>query len=484
MLFSSLLFLYLFLPFVLLGYILIQKHFRNSFLLIASLLFFAWGGVSYTLILIGSILLNFFGGILISNNDLHPKRKRSILIIVVVINLSILCIFKYTGFFLENLNLLFDKIGTAEINKPKILLPIGISFYTFHGLSYIIDVYRGTTKAQKKLVDLGLYIAFFPQLIAGPIVRYKDISEQLAERNFSYLSFNKGIYRFLLGLGKKVLIANTLATVADTVFKMNIHEIGTTLSWIGIIFYSFQLYFDFSGYSDMAIGLALMFGFHFNENFNYPFLSESVKDFWRRWHISLSTWFNDYLFVPIATAQRDWGKFAVVFALLITFLISGFWHGAGWTFIIFGLVHGAFIILEFLWLGKLLKKIWYPLRTTYTILVVMAAWVLFRSHDVPFVLGYYRSMMGFGNVNLSFMETLENYLNKEQLIALFIAATGAFGLLNYFEKGWFLLLNRYNNLVLHNTMEAAKLFLGLAVLFLCTVYLISNSYNPFIYFHF
>src|SRR3954469_2365305 len=283
MLFSSLVFLYYFLPIVLLGNILLPNRFRNTFLLISSLFFFAWSGVSYTIIFLGSILLNFMGGILIARQPASSVKRKIIFSCIAILNLSLLCVFKYGTFIIENLNLLFAEFEITEMDAPKILLPIGISFYTFHGLSYITDVYRGTTEPQRKLTDLSLYISFFPQLIAGPIVRYKDVSDQLTNRFLSPTMFNKGMYRFIIGLGKKVLIANAMAQLADNFFNMPLSELEMTSAWIGIIAYTFQIYFDFSGYSDMAIGLAQCCGFQFKENFNFPYLAESIKDFWRRW---------------------------------------------------------------------------------------------------------------------------------------------------------------------------------------------------------
>src|ERR1700739_802969 len=314
MLFSSLIFLYAFLPFALLGNILIQPRFRNHFLLIVSLIFFAWGGASYAIIFIGSVLMNYLGGLIISKYQDNPKSKKIALVIIITLNIGVLCVFKYLGFLIENLNWVIDIFGKAPLNKPDISLPIGISFYTFHGISYIIDVYRGTTKAQHKLTDLGLYLSFFPQLIAGPIVRYKDVSDQLINRELSASSFNNGIYRFIIGLGKKVLIANTLAMLADSAFKIHPADMEVSMALLGIIAYTFQLYFDFSGYSDMAIGLALAFGFRFKENFNFPFIAQNMSDFWRRWHISLSTWILDYLYTPLSISTRFWGKFGMTVA--------------------------------------------------------------------------------------------------------------------------------------------------------------------------
>ena len=481
MLFSSLLFLYCFLPFVLLGNILIQQRYRNKFLLIASLVFFAWGGVTFTFIFMGSVLMNYYCGILISNYGNNIKRKNIVLTIAIIINIAFLCIFKYSGFVTENINLLFHDIGLHQIPSIRIVLPIGISFYTFHELSYIIDVYRGTTKAQRKLADLGLYISFFPQLIAGPIIRYKDIAEQLNNREFSYASFNNGMYRFLLGLGKKVLIANTLAVLADHAFNTAPGEINMTMAWLGIISYTFQIYFDFSGYSDMAIGLALIFGFRFKENFNFPYLAESIKDFWRRWHISLSTWFRDYLYIPLGGNREGEGK--TYRNLIIVFFVTGLWHGASWNFILWGFCHGMFIVIETLGFGIILEKLFRPLRIMYSYIIVLFAWVMFRADNITYAAQYYKVMLGMGKTSANFLQTIQNETEKEQILVLIIAIAGSFGLFKYVSK-FIAYLRSKNSLSILNGIDVVRFAFSICMLIICTIYLISGTYNPFIYFRF
>jgi alginate O-acetyltransferase complex protein AlgI len=480
MLFSSLLFLFYFLPFVLLGNIILQPRFRNKFLLIASLIFFAWGGVSYTLIFIGSILLNFAGGIFIEKCNPRPKKKKIVFACTVALNLLILCIFKYGSFFITNVNVVNELFGLSVLTVPQILLPIGISFYTFHGLSYITDVYRGTTPPQRKLADLSLYISFFPQLIAGPIVRYKDISEQLTNRVFSTDYFNQGIYRFVIGLGKKVLIANTLAYLADGFFNADPKSLGIDEAWVGIIAYTFQIYFDFSGYSDMAIGLARCFGFQFKENFDFPYLAESIKDFWRRWHISLSSWFKDYVYIPLGGNRN--GKFKTYRNLLIVFFLTGLWHGASWNFIVWGFFHGFFIVTESTFLEKILNKLWKPLRVCYGFFTVLIGWVLFRADSLTHAIQYYEAMFGMSEKIIPPSGSTEMQITYEQLIAFILAIAGSFGLLNFFND-----FNKIPDQIRSPyaiIRDIVKVVFFACVLIVCTMYLASGTYNPFIYFRF
>lgn len=480
MLFNSLLFLYYFLPFVLLGNILLPSRFRNKFLLIASLLFFAWGGVLYTFVFFGSILLNFAGGILIEKTKQKPPKKKIVFISIITLNLLILCIFKYGDFLIVNVNAMNNLFGLDPFPIQKILLPIGISFYTFHGLSYITDVYRGTTVPQRKLSDLSLYIAFFPQLIAGPIVRYKDISEQLTNRSFSFDHFNQGIYRFVIGLGKKVLIANVLAYLADGLFNSDPLNLGITEAWIGITAYTFQIYFDFSGYSDMAIGLARCFGFQFKENFNFPYLAESIKDFWRRWHISLSSWFKDYVYIPLGGNRN--GKFKTYRNLLVVFFLTGLWHGASWNFVVWGFFHGFFIVLESTILEKVLSKLWKPFRIIYGFIIVLIGWVLFRANTLTHAIQYYKAMFGMNKTTTSFWDSIELQINLEQWIAFILAIAGSFGLLRFFND-----FNKAPDIIgspFTNTKNSIKVIFSICILFICTIYLASGTYNPFIYFRF
>ncbi len=449
----------------------------------ASIVFYAWGGVSYTLILIISILINYFTGRLIDayrNNN----RSRIFLTVGIIINLGFLGVFKYGNFVVENLNLLFQSTSLKlSIPDPGILLPIGISFYTFQALSYLIDVYKGRTPVQKKFVDLALYISLFPQLIAGPIVRYNDIAGQLVARKNNLSSFSSGVERFVLGLAKKVLIANQFALLADTAFNTAPGELSTFVAWAGIIAYSFQIYFDFSGYSDMAIGLGRMFGFQFLENFNFPYIARSIREFWRRWHISLSNWFRDYLYIPLG-GNRKSNKRTYI-NLFIVFFVTGIWHGASWSFVAWGLLHGLFMVIEKLGFDKLLNKLWKPIQHIYTLFIVMMAWVLFRADDFTHAWNYFKSMFTYTDVYVN-IDILHIFLNREVYIVLVIAIISS-------TRLWVVLFDYIKEI--SAKYKRFKLLAGIvwpvfvlsfvvAVMILATNYLVANSYNPFIYFRF
>jgi len=483
MVFSSLTFLYIFLPIVLILNYVVRKEFRNTLLLIASLIFYSWGGVSYTILLVLSVLLNFYTGKLISKT-INDKLSRVYLTIGIIINLGFLGVFKYANFFVENLNYLIEGIGLSfSIPDTGIILPIGISFYTFQALSYIIDVYKQKTPVQKRLVDLALYISLFPQLIAGPIVRYNDIAKQLRERVNNRENFVLGIERFVLGLAKKVIIANQFAILADTAFSIAPDNLSTIVAWVGIIAYSIQIYFDFSGYSDMAIGLGRMFGFEFLENFNFPYIAKSIREFWQRWHISLTNWFRDYLYIPLGGNRK--GNKRTYINLLIIFFVTGFWHGASWNFIAWGMVHGFFMILERLGLNKILDKLWSPIRHIYTIFIVMMAWVLFRAEDFSHAWGYYKVLFGSRSIELN-LDVLDTFFNNQVYFLLVIAILSS-------TRIWVLIYNKSLNLFTRNSLQikfiqafwAVFTFIFiLGTMLLSTTSLVTNSYNPFIYFRF
>ncbi len=328
MVFSSLVFLFVFLPLIICLYYLSKDKYKNYLLLVASLFFYAWGEPTYIVIMILSIIANFIFGRQVS---IENKYRKIWLTTSVIFNIGMLGVFKYTGFFIDNLNNIFN----LNIMNPQIALPLGISFFTFQAMSYVIDVYRHDAKVQNNIFNMALYISLFPQLVAGPIVRYQTIADQIIEREHNLLKFEKGIGRFILGLSKKVILANSLGLLADSVFSTNINDIAILSSWLGIISYSLQIFFDFSGYSDMAIGLGQMFGFEFLENFNYPYISKSASEFWRRWHISLGSWFRDYVYIPLGGSRK--GKVRTYINLFIVWFLTGFWHGASWTFIAWGL---------------------------------------------------------------------------------------------------------------------------------------------------
>jgi len=394
MVFSSIIFLFLFLPLTLTLYFLTGKKRRNLFLLFASLIFYAWGEGFYLFILLISIFINYSCGLLI---DHHRGSKRSsvYLAVAIVLNLGILALFKYANFVVANLNSILAVFGSGQLFLAPVHLPIGISFFTFQALSYVIDVYNQKTTAQRNVINLGAYISLFPQLMAGPIVRFAHIAKEMVSRTVSRTDFAEGVKQFLFGLGKKMLIANPVALVADQVFSLPTGELTTGLSWLGAVCYTLQIYFDFSGYSDMAIGVARMFGFHYLENFNYPYISRSIREFWRRWHISLSTWFRDYLYIPLGGNRR--GPIRTYINLIIVFLLCGLWHGASWNFVIWGLFHGLFLATERTSLGRGINAFPQPFRHIYTLLIVMVGWVIFRTESMTHAISYLSAMSGFAS---------------------------------------------------------------------------------------
>lgn len=470
MVFSSTVFIFFFLPIVLVVSLLLPRKAQNVWLLITSLLFYAWGGVSYSIILLGSLLMNYVMGLLM---DRFQKEQKILLGLGVGLNLGVLVLFKYANFITENLNTL---LGT-DFPLPDIQLPIGISFFTFQALSYLVDVYRRETTVQKSLIDLSLYISLFPQLIAGPIVRYHDIAQQLKTRTKSWVKISSGVERFIIGLGKKVLLANTFAAIADSVFDADPGIISPTMAVIGSICYTFQIYFDFAGYSDMAIGLGRMLGFEFKENFNFPYVAKSIQEFWRRWHISLSTWFRDYLYIPLGGSRVSPGR--IYLNLFIVFLCTGFWHGASWNFMFWGFFHGFFIIMERIGLGKLLKKLWSPLPQLYTLLVVIFGWIFFRAETMEAALTISSQFIkGFWQFN--WQEGI-GYAQNDLIIALVFGVLSMFG---FMEK----LLQNVQKQLSKNFLEVpyslVRYTLLFGILFVSMSFLSANTYNPFIYFRF
>ena len=479
MVFSTIIFLCAFLPVTIIGYYLMPGRGKNLFLLLCSLFFYAWGEPVYVFVMLLSIVCNYAFGMAIYR--FRDKRKLW-LVGAVAVNLGILCIFKYTGFIVENVGRLLP--GLLKI--PQIALPIGISFYTFQGLSYCIDVYRDGEIVQKNPLFLALYISMFPQLIAGPIVRYGDVKDALAKREHSPELFANGAERFIVGMSKKAVLANPMGALAQQIMGGNIGYMGASAAWLGAIAYTLQIYFDFSGYSDMAIGLGQIFGFRFPENFNYPYISKSVREFWRRWHISLSTWFKDYLYIPMGGSRRG----NVYLHLFIVFLATGLWHGAAWGFVLWGLWHGMFCVLERVLLsfskdkehgrGELIMKkqggkcaafIKAVLSHVYTLLVVITGWVLFNLVSVRETLSYLKVM--FGITKNSFIAYSPSYYMDGRTTVLFVLAVFAClpwkNLVRVKEGAVWVLLKR---LVL------------LALLALCFVFIITSTYNPFIYFRF
>jgi len=381
--FSSPIFLFGFLPIALLIYYLAPRASKNIVLLLTSLLFYAWGEVFYIGVMLLSIISNYVVGKLIFNAQGASCNRITSLVyltIGVIINIGLLISFKYANFITNNTNEILSLFSFSAIDLKPIHLPLGISFFSFQAISYIVDVYRKEVKAQNNIFNLALYISLFPQLIAGPIVRYHDVELQIIDRSHSIEIFSSGVQRFIIGMAKKMLIANPLGEVADNVFALPANDLTMPLAWIGILSYTLQIYFDFSGYSDMAIGIGRMFGFQFQENFNYPYIANSLREFWKRWHISLSTWFRDYVYIPLGGSRMS--TLRVYINLLVVFLLTGLWHGASWNFVVWGMFHGFFLASEHMGFSKILNKIWQPIQHLYLVLVIIASWVFFRANTL------------------------------------------------------------------------------------------------------
>ncbi len=469
MLFPSEIFLFVFLPIVLfIYYALLRKNIvlKNIFLLAASLFFYAWGEPEYVFLMVVTIMFNWFFGILADFFREDRALSRIVMIFMAVINLAILGWFKYSAFVVEQTNVVFR----TAFEVPKVKLPIGISFFIFQAMSYVIDVYRGKGKVQKNPLWVGLYISLFPQLIAGPIVRYETIAEQIRYRKENLDDFAAGITRFCIGLGKKVLVANNVAVVADHAFSLLINgafEASIAMAWFGAISYTLQIFFDFSAYSDMAIGLGKMFGFHFEENFNYPYISSTISEFWRRWHMSLQTWFRDYVYFPLGGSQVS--KPRMVFNMFIVWALTGIWHGANWTFLVWGLLY--FILLTFEKLSGLSKKkYWWG--HVYTMVFVIIGWVIFKSADLRSAYVYIKAMFGFGAEGIV-DKSVWAYISQYWIFYV-LAIIGCVPMVPWMDK-------KLNKNRLWNAAYAAVV---MAVLVVSVSYIINNAYNPFIYFNF
>lgn len=467
MLFSSAIFLFLFLPFVLLVYYFTPKKLKNLCLLLVSLAFYSFGEGELVLLIIVSTLIDFSAGIIIEKG-----KKRLGLLLSIIANVSFLSYFKYASFAYENFYSLAQFLGFDYVSSsiPNIILPLGISFFTFQTMSYTIDVYRGNIKANHNIIDFATYVTLFPQLIAGPIVRYIDIHKQLQHRTQNISQFSEGVERFIIGLAKKMIIANNLAYVADAAFEMPLNDLSTLAAWIGIMAYTFQIYFDFSGYSDMAIGLGKMFGFDFLENFNYPYISKSIREFWRRWHISLSTWFRDYLYISLGGNRK--GNTRTYINLTIVFLITGLWHGASWNFIFWGAFHGFFLIIERIGLNSILKRIYAPIAHIYTLLVIVISWVFFRANTLTEAFQYLEKMFSFDFVQD--INYTSFYITKEVLFIFVLAFVFS---IPYSRK----ILNKKFNSI---NFRLFKKVLVVFIFIISIIYIAIDTYNPFIYFRF
>ncbi|WP_080237495.1 MBOAT family O-acyltransferase [Spirosoma rigui] len=481
MLFSSAIFLFLYLPLFLFIYYLLPKRWHNAFLFAASLVFYAWGEGPVVLVLLGSALINYVAGQLIERG-----RRRAGLWLSLVGSLSLLFYYKYANFLFDSVRGFAEAFALPDaenLTLAQIALPIGISFYTFQGISYTLDIYWGRIRANKSFLDYGTYVAMFPHQIAGPIVRYADIAPELADRTTTFEKFGLGAERFIIGLAKKILLANTFAELADTVFNAPPDSYPTATAWLGIIAYTLQIYFDFSGYSDMAIGLGKMVGFDFKENFNYPYVARSIQDFWRRWHISLSSWFRDYVYIPLGGNRGS--KMRTYRNLLIVFLVTGLWHGASWSFIVWGLYHGFFLMIERAGLGKWLERIWAPIAHLYALIVVLVGWVFFRAETLTEGLAFLKKMLGLApptGVNVAFPPVI--LLNTEVVAALLLGVVLSMPVYHWFQRGWQQMQIRLGYSVARRALDSLYA-VGLFGLFIMAVmYLAADTYNPFIYFRF
>lgn len=466
MLFSSIVFLFTFLPIILILYYLVPRPMKNVILLFGSLLFYAWGEPVYIFLMIFSILFNYICGLDIARNLGDQAAAKRSLIFTVAVNICILGFFKYEGFVLDSLSAVLP----VEIPYRAMALPIGISFYTFQILSYIIDVYRGHVKVQTNLLDFALYVTMFPQLIAGPIVQYADVDRQLHVRKESWGKFGEGSMFFIRGLAKKVLLANTIGMVYTEVAALAPGKVSVLSAWIGCIAYAFQIYFDFSGYSDMAIGLGKMFGFEFLKNFDYPYISQSITEFWRRWHISLGSWFREYVYIPLGGNRVPVIKH--LRNLLIVWFLTGLWHGAAWNFVAWGLYYGFILILEKYFLGRVLDRLPAVIRHIYSLVLVLIGWVFFFSPTLGGAVDYIQLMFGVGANGLVDSEGL--YLLTTNLLLLILLVIGSTPIVHRaYER-----VMAGRGKILANCVVYAAMFL------LCIAYLVTETYNPFLYFRF
>ena len=464
MVFSTPLFLFYFLVAVLLVYYLVPLRLRNGVLMLASLFFYYWGEQDYTLIMLLSTAIDYTHGLLVQRFKERGQDRYARMTVVssVFFNLSILFFFKYWDFLAGSL----QSIGLEWMPVLGITLPIGISFYTFQTMSYTIDVYRGDAKAQRSIVSFGTFVTLFPQLIAGPIIKYKDLDDQLGRRTHSLEQFASGISRFVAGLSKKLLIANNLGQLWDACKVMGKGELSIITAWLGILAFAFQIYFDFSGYSDMAIGLGRMFGFEFMENFNYPYISKSITEFWRRWHISLSTWFREYLYIPLGGNRCSRGRW--ILNLLIVWCATGIWHGASWNYLLWGLYFYVLLVSEKLLLGKYLQKLPGWLRHVYVMVLVLISWAIFALEDLSIMGHYLAAMLGFGGLPL--VNALTGYYLRNYLPILAAAAMASTPMV----------ITRWRSM----DSPGLKLTVLLLGLLACTAYVVAGTYNPFLYFRF
>lgn len=486
MVFSSITFLFYFLPIFLIVYYLLPKKivFKNVWFLLVSLAFYFWGENLFILVLLTSIVLNYSIGILLSNKS---KSKNVYLFIGIASNLLILITYKYSPFIIENFTIFFNVEIGSDNSVLKVLhdihLPLGISFFTFQGMSYLLDIYRDDAKAEKNIINVALYIAMFPQLIAGPIVRFKEISQAIHSRSLTASKLTHGVNLFIIGMAYKLLLANTLAIPADKIYALSADQLSFCLSWIGTLAYTLQIYFDFCGYSTMAVGLGLMLGIKFPKNFNFPYISKSITEFWRRWHITLSLWFRDYLYIPLGGNRK--GNYRTYFNLFMVFVLCGIWHGASWAFLVWGIYHGLFLVIERLGLKKGLKKLPIAIQHVYTLLIVMVGWVFFRAETFDKAFYFIKTMFGLGKGSESFLFTSE-VLQNNVIIAFIVGSFLCTPIVNrFFFNGD----QASESLMDFDKMpELKSTFLWYSLVaflwLLCILSLVNQTYNPFIYFRF
>ena len=470
MLFSSIRFLFIFLPVTLALYFIVPHKFRNIIMLIASLIFYAWGEPVYIILMLLSILLNYICGLDIYHKEGDPQKARRSLIFAVVCNLLLLGFFKYYGFVLDSLNAVLP----VDIPYRELPLPIGISFYTFQALSYIIDVYRKEVRPQKNILYFAMYISMFPQLIAGPIVRYIDIEEQLKNRTVTMRKFGQGAEYFIIGLAKKVILANSVGQVFDQISGLQMGSFSVLTAWVGCVSFAFQIYFDFSGYSDMAVGLGKMFGFEFRRNFDYPYTSSSITEFWRRWHISLSTWFREYVYIPLGGNRCTQSR--QIMNLLVVWMLTGLWHGSAWNFLFWGLYYGLLLVLEkFVW-GKALERLPDVVRHIYSIVLVLIGWVFFFSPSLGYAVRYLSAMFGAGASAFIDKQALYFILTHWLLYAVAVLGSSAAG---------YSLIRRFVGVFDNNRAKktaAGMVYIGMFLISIA--YLVTESFIPFLYFRF
>lgn len=473
MVFSSSVFLFYFLPIFLLLYYVINAKYKNLTALIFSVFFYAWGAPELVYMVLGSLLVDYFIVKALSKSD---KNKRLLLLGSVILNIGMLVYFKYANFLVDNVNSIITSFGGSPAKWTEVVLPIGISFFTFQKLSYTVDVYRGDSKSLKSFVDYAMYILLFPQLIAGPIVRYNEIENQITDRSANETWDNRfaGFFRFIIGLSKKLLIANVLGAKVDEIFSLETAQISTSQAWIGIVAYSFQIYYDFSGYSDMAIGIGNMIGFKFPENFNNPYISTNITEFWKRWHMTLSRWMRDYLYIPLGGSRVN-SKARLFFNLWIVFFISGLWHGAAWNFAVWGIFHGVFLILDRLFLIKFTEKIGKYPSIILTYFITLIGWVIFRSETLTYAFEFMEKMFSFTSAD-SFV-----YFDYKFWTFLFIGLGFAF--ITMFKSGL-----KLEKLVFYTDIKKSGvipvMIISVILLFFCACTISLGGFNPFIYFRF